>query len=89
MQLLNDKLKQLVLKQIDLMLIPDAASWATELEQLLVSHGIGTSCMALIIDGDLAKDRKSLFQTWREGKESTGRERSVSIHEYSTSASGR
>lgn len=71
------------------MLIPDSASWATKLEELPVSHNVGASCMLFIIGGDLAKDWKSLFQTWREGKESTGRERSVSIHEYSTSASER
>lgn len=85
MQMLNDKLKQSCFKQIDLMLIPDAVSWATvtKLEELLVSYEIGTSCEAFIIDGDMAKNWKTLFSDWDKEKEVSSRERSVSFHSMS------
>lgn len=77
MQMLNDKLGQLDLDQSEDILIPDAASWATELEQLLAVHKIGTTCKAFIIDEDLAKNWKALFRSWGEEKEAIIRERLV------------
>lgn len=87
MPMLNDKLEQLGLEQTELILIPDAASWATKLEQLLVSHNIDTTCMAFITDGDLAKDWKRLFENWRKEKELMGRDRCVSSEAYLSPAS--
>lgn len=85
MQMLNDKLKELGLVQSKYVLIPDAASWAIKLEELLASHNVDTTCVAFIIDGDMAKNWKSLFSNWRKEKEVSRRERSVSVCQPSTS----
>lgn len=85
MQMLNDKLEQLGLKRTNLVLIPDAASWATKLEELLAAHNVDTTCVAFIIDGDMAKNWKTLFSNWRKEKEVSRRERSVSVYQSSTS----
>lgn len=82
MQMLNDKLADLGLDQSDAVLIPDAPSWATRLEQLLETHNIRTTCAAFVIDGDMAKDWKGLFADWGKEKEVSSRERSVSIQVY-------
>jgi len=76
MQMLNEKLAHLGLDQSKETLIPDAASWATKLEQLLEMHDIGTTCEAVIIGGDTAKNWQALFGVWGKEKEVSSRERS-------------